>query len=379
MKQNTLLVLLALVWGMTSVFGQTGQNVKINGRIQYDYEFLKRENADQWQIMNEFRRVHLSAAGKLSEVFKYKIEINFSHAQIGFRDVYIEYVSPKWGNFAVGSKAEPTGLDMATSSKYIPFAERAMLTALQDFRWGSGLHYANHHLIDGKAGLQMALTNKGSNTEGFIDTELEKGMNFVSRFYATPIVKKDKNEVLHIGANHATRPYKDIKFRPENHMGDKYHYTVPGGIRRFETGFELAYVYGPYSVQGEYKTSRIAANDNGNYQVNGYYVMGSYFLTGENRPYKKGAFGRVKPAKDITQGGLGAFEVLARYSVMEFSEDLLLIPDNNGLPANIQNIALGLNWYLTSHVRIMYNYIITQDNHPEGNLNTHIVRFQMDF
>ena len=138
-------------------FAQQVEDLKINGRIQYDFEFLKRQNADKWQIGNEFRRVHLSTSGKLSKVFKFKIEVNFAHAQIGFRDVYIEYVNKKLGNFAVGSKAEPTGLDMATSSKYIPFAERAMLTALQDFRWGSGLHYANHHLIDGKAGLQMAL------------------------------------------------------------------------------------------------------------------------------------------------------------------------------------------------------------------------------
>ena len=379
MKKYVFISLFLMLLIFQEGYAQQMEDFKINGRIQYDFEFLKRQKMDKWQVGNEFRRVHFSMGGKFSKVFKFKVEINFAHAKIGFRDAYIEYVNKKIGNFAIGSKAEPTGLDIGTSSKYIPFMERAMLTALQDFRWGTGLHYAHHHLLDNRMGFQMALTNKGVNGEGFVDKHVEKGMNFVTRIYGLPYFNKEKKHLVHLGINYATRPYKDLKFRPENHMGEKYHYVVPGGVRRLQTGMETALIVGPFSLQGEYKTSQIAASLPGDFKVTGYYGLASFFLTGESRVYKHGGFGRVKPAKDITHGGAGAWEILVRYSVMDFSEDLVKLPDNAGLPKKVENTALGINWYLTSHLRIMYNFILTRDSHPQGNLTAHMIRFQMDF
>jgi len=354
--------------------------VKINGRIQYDYEFLKRADADAGLNGNEFRRVHLSAAGKVAKNLKYKIETSFAHGDLGFRDVYIKYTAGKYGNFAVGSIAEPTGLDMATSSKYIPFFERAMVTSMQNFRWGSGLHYENFGLFDGKATFQLALTNNGLDGGGFKDPSLEDGMNFVTRATGTLINDKDNHKVVHVGVNYANRPYSDLKFRAENHMGEdqstgKYHYVM-GGDRRTDLGFELGTTFGPLSVQGEYKTQSWDATGV-DFNMASYYAFASYFLTGEHRPYKHGAFGRVKPKNDIDNGGFGALEVLARYSTMHASDDV--ISANAGLPQDVNNITFGLNWYLNAHARVMYNYVMTDDNDALGNLNQHLFRVQIDF
>ncbi len=378
-KLNLFIVmLLSLIW-VTNVTAQEKKfkkTVKINGRIQYDYEFLKRDKADEWFNGNEFRRVHLSAAGKVSPHLKYKVEVSFAHAQIGFRDVYLKYTAGKLGNFAVGSMAEPTGLAMATSSKYIPFFERPMLTSMQNFRWASGLHYENFGLFDGKATLQMALTNNGASAEGFKDKHLEAGNNFVARITSAPV--NDGAKVLHLGLNYASRPAKDLKFRPENHMGEKYHYTFDAATGRKELGFELAGTFNNISLQGEYKTENVANDVDKDYNISGYYVMGSFFLTGEHRPYKHGAFGRVKPKKDIDNGGYGAFELAVRYSNMTPSQDV--IDGNPAMPETINNLTFGLNWYLTSHVRMMYNYVVTDDgNDVLGNLSGHLIRVQIDF
>jgi len=352
------------------------KTLKVNGRIQYDYEFLKREKSDTWFNGNEFRRLQLSVSGKISPKIKYKVEASFPHGQIGFRDVYIKYLAGDIGNFYIGSVAEPTGLEVMTSSKYISFFERAMLSSLQNFKWGSGLHYENFGLLGGKASLQMALTNNGNNAEGFKDPELEKGNNFVARITATPI--KENNKIIHLGINYASRPPKDLKFRPENHMGSKYHYVFPGATGRQETGFELAGEINNISIQGEYKMENVDNELNMDFNMTGYYAMASYFITGEHRPYKHGAFGRVKPIKDIDNGGYGAFEVLLRYSNMTASQDVANL--NPGLPKEINNITFGLNWYLTSHARLMYNYVITDDqNKLLGNLSGHLIRVQIDF
>ena len=354
------------------------KSLKVNGRIQYDYEFLKRDKAEDWFNGSEFRRVHLSAAGKISPSIKYKVETSFAHAKIGFRDVYIKYLNKNIGNFAVGSMAEPTGLDMATSSKYIPFFERAMLTSMQNFRWGTGLHYENFGLLDGKLGVQMAYTNNGSNSAGFLDKNLENPQNFSARLSSAPIFNKDNHTLLHIGVNYATRANKDLKFRAENHMGGKYEYTFPDAKKRNTLGVEFAGNYKSISLQGEYKTMTLTNDINKDYKMNSYYVMGSYFVTGEHRPYKNGAFGRVKPKKDIDNDGFGALELLVRMSNMTASSDV--VDANMGVAKQVNNVSVGLNWYLTAHARLMYNYIMTDDkNDTLGNLKGHLLRFQIDF
>jgi len=357
--------------------------VKINGRIQYDFEFLKRADEDNWFNGNEFRRVHLSAAGSVAKNLKYKIETSFAHGNLGFRDVYLKYTASKYGNFAVGSLTEPTGLDMATSSKYIPFFERGMLTSLQNFRWGSGIHYENFGLLDGKASLQMAYTNNGLNNLGFKDASLEDGMNFIVRATGTVLNNKEKNQIVHLGVNFDSRPYRDLRFRAENHMATnqttgKYHYEFPTGDKRTDLGLELGTTFGSLSFQGEYKTQTIGTTSNADYKMASYYIFASYFITGEHRPYKHAAFGRVKPIKDINNGGFGAIEVLARYSNMNASKDVIAV--NVGLPKDINDISLGINWYLIPHARLMYNYVITDDgNKTLGNLNQHLFRVQLDF
>lgn len=351
--------------------------LKINGRIQYDFEFLKKEKSTDWFNGNEFRRLHLSIAGRVAKHIKYKVETDFAHASIGFRDVYLKYTAGKYGNFSLGSVAEPTGLDMLTSSKYIPFFERAMLTSLQNFRWGSGFHYENFKLLSGKAGFQLAYTNNAVNGDGFKDTNLEKGMNLVVRATGTPIQDIAKHQVLHVGINFANRPEKDLSFRPENHMGGKYTYEFEGADTRSELGFELGTTFGQVSVQGEYKTQSDYASGK-DYQMTSYYAFASYFLTGEYRPYKHGAFGRVKPKKDIDHGGMGAVEILARYSNMSASDDV--IADNVGSAEQVNTITAGLNWYLNSHTRFMYNYVLTDDGDEVlGNMTGHLFRFQLDF
>lgn len=354
------------------------KSLHINGRIQYDYEFLKSSQSDKWFVGNEFRRLRLSASGDISPRIKYKIEVGFPKGQVGFREVYIKYTAGEYGNFALGSMAEPTSLAMATSSKYIPFFERAMLTALQNSREGSGLHYENFKLFDNKAGFQMAWTNNGFDKSGFLDTNLADGSNFMARATFAPLNDKEQAKILHVGINFASRTYRDLKFKGENHLGEKYHYEFIGADRRTELGFELAGTLSAISLQGEYKTQSLHNDVNKTYQMSAYYAMASYFVTGEHRPYKKASFGRVKPNKPIDQGGLGALEVLLRFSNMSVSADV--VNENAGLPDQVNNITFGLNWYLTSHARLMYNYIATDNkNSILGKLSGHLLRVQIDF
>lgn len=362
--------------------------VKFGGRIQYDFEFLNQEidGADDYRVNGqEFRRVYLEAGGTIYKNIKYKAQIELAGGEIAYRDMYVKFTKLPGigGDLAFGSMAEATGLDMATSSKYISFFERSMLTNTQAFRWNSGIHYSNFGILDGKIGMQMSYSFNGDHTGGFVEKDLEDGAHFVARLTSPIYENKDQNQVVHVGVNYESRKRTEdpsdytLKFRTENHMGSKVEVDFAGLETQNDIGFELAANFGPLSFQGEYEVAGYNTVDE-DYKVNGYYAAVTYFVTGDHRGYKKGAGSRVKPFSNfcIKDGEFGALELVARYSAMDFSD----FRTENVELKSVGNITAGFNWYLNSHARLMYNYVVTNyDQQDINNMNGHLVRLAVDF
>jgi phosphate-selective porin OprO/OprP len=121
-------------------------------------------------------------------------------------------------------------------------------------------------------------------------------------------------------------------------------------------GLEAAMVKGPISLQGEYMQSRVRA-DRGDLTFDGWYVFGSWFLTGESRDYstRSGDFGAVKPRHD-----LGALELGVRLSELDLTDGWV-----KGGEERI--LTFGLNWYVNRNVRLMFNYLlIDNDENADG-------------
>ena len=147
---------------------------------------------------------------------------------------------------------------------------------------------------------------------------------------------------------------------------DSFHYT----------SIELAGVYGRWSFQGELQRLGID-RDNGpggaaypDLSFNGYYLLGSYFLTGESRNYyqRLGSFWRVAPHREFDpwgSGGWGAFEVAARVSHIDLDDEVDdLVGGVRGGVSN--NVSLALNWYFNPYVRLSLNYVHAEvDNRDE--------------
>ena len=71
--------------------------------------------------------------------------------------------------------------------------------------------------------------------------------------------------------------------------------------------------------------------------------------------------------------GWGALELAARYSSMDLSEA------HAGI---LNDITIGLNWYLNPCTRVMFNYVMgtMEDHHgEEATENTFQCRMQIDF
>ena len=177
-----------------------------------------------------------------------------------------------------------------------------------------------------------------------------------------------KGRVLHLGfwGNYFQNlDASNITFapRPESHimsgMVSTGAITTTDDLVRW--GGELAGTYGPASLQGEYVRADIDRTSSGNvttdFDFYGWYLEGSYFLTGETRNYNGGAgkFDRITPLKSLYQGGPGAWQVAVRYSGIDL--------DAGTITGGVEhNWTLGLNWYVNPYIRFMANYILVDNN-----------------
>ncbi|HEY9555031.1 OprO/OprP family phosphate-selective porin [Allosphingosinicella sp.] len=119
---------------------------------------------------------------------------------------------------------------------------------------------------------------------------------------------------------------------------------------------ELAGTLGSFHFQGEYFDFNVERTPgNGpNLDFSGYYFQSGYILTGEKRSYSanSGSYGGVTPSRpfDWRTGDWGAWEIAARYSVVDLN-------DKDILGGRQENVTLGLNWYVNNNMRFMLNYI----------------------
>jgi phosphate-selective porin OprO/OprP len=74
-------------------------------------------------------------------------------------------------------------------------------------------------------------------------------------------------------------------------------------------------------------------------------------LTGEDA-----TLGRMRPARPLGAGGLGAFEIALRYHALAIEDEafpLYMDPDDSARTA--RSVTAGVNWYLTPFARISLN------------------------
>jgi phosphate-selective porin OprO/OprP len=125
-------------------------------------------------------------------------------------------------------------------------------------------------------------------------------------------------------------------------------------------GFEFAWANGPFRVQAEYiatQVERAAARD---VAFQGGYVQAAWVINGKSPRYaldadtatEIGVFKRVQPdsGQRVSRGGIGVFELAARYSAIDLSSRDI----RGGFQ---QDVTAGLNWYPEPYIRVMTNYV----------------------
>jgi len=356
---------------------------QLGGRMMMDAAFYDK---DKTRLGNgaELRRARLFAKGTVYGDWFYKTQLDFAGNGVNIKDFYMGYEGFKAVKITLGNHKEPFSLEDLTSSKYITFMERGLPNAFAPGR-NVGISASSH----GKQwGARVGYFFDGVKNS---DSPKSQGWGLTGRAHFAPIAEKDR--VLHLGASASYRGASGdntIRFRerPESHITSTRLVdteTISDYDNQTLYGLEAAAVFGPLSLQSEYLASKVSVRTAGasDPDFNGWYVYGSYFLTGEHRPYKAGSgtFGRVKPTSIVGKGGHGAWEVAARYSSLDLSDAGIQGGEEN-------NVTVGVNWYATPNIRFMANYVRASTDptsplkYPTANnedVNIVQLRSQIDF
>ena len=177
-----------------------------------------------------------------------------------------------------------------------------------------------------------------------------------------------------------------VSSRAENALSSQFAVdTGASGVSNVDhvrqIGVEAAAAFGPASLQGEYVRADYA-RERGSPDVafSGYYAEASYFLTGESRSYdtREARFGRTKPRNpfSFSKGGWGAWQVAARYSVLDLN-------DAPVLAGELRDLTFGLKWVPHANVMLSANYIKADTDAnavtPNDSPDIWLLRTQVDF
>ena len=117
-------------------------------------------------------------------------------------------------------------------------------------------------------------------------------------------------------------------------------------------------------------TSRRSLVPDGNPSFWGGYIEAGYFLTGETRGYKNGAWDRTKVLKPFSKGGMGAFQVNGRVDYLDLDSGKLHEGCTNNFATGVctarsinytrggkqLGLQAGLTWIPEDYVRVLLNY-----------------------
>jgi phosphate-selective porin OprO/OprP len=212
-------------------------------------------------------------------------------------------------------------------------------------------------------------------------------------------------DVLSPGSNAGAYNTLNFQDRPEIRV-DGTRLISTGGIAAksaFMYAFDAGANFNNFYVGGEYanfdarrrSTLAAPANNADTPNFSGWYLEGSWVLTGEPKSYtvsatnnEVGGFGAPKVSAPFSWSGdsWGAWELTARYSDTDlnwrstFGAGSLYPTFQGGINGGDERIvALGVNWYLNNNVKLQLNDLITSVDRFTSTTHDHAHDASQDF
>lgn len=357
--------------------------LKIGGRILVDATRISGDptidSLSETGWVGGARQVRLDFTGTVGKRVYYRMQVDVTgESETDFspsaylKDFFVGITGlGPLGRLEAGILKEPISMGVLTSGLNLDFLERGLPTIMAP-SFNTGLTFRNE-ILDDKVSWTLGIF-RGQN-----DSDNSSAVDIVGRLAGLAWKDEEKGRFLHLGAAYKLEVgdfEQRYRARPETNWGD--HWIDTGDIAADHShlvGLEVAGLWDSISFQAEWLSSWIGQPGGPTLHFWGLYGQVSYFLTGEQRYYRErlGVFGRVRLNDNFSlrDRTCGALELTARYSYLD-------LDDRAVLGGRLSDLTFGLNWYLQSNLRVMFNYTWARLN---GMNNGSIVgtRFQIDY
>ncbi|MEZ6137267.1 MAG: porin [Pirellulaceae bacterium] len=332
-----------------------------------------------------FRRIRMEFSGDMPDNMLWRMQMDFNNPSTPeYKDIYFGWKNlPGNNTLLLGNQKRPIGLDHLNSSRHNVFMERPFV--VESFnedarRIGVAMYgHSDDEVVNWRYGVYNL---ENTSTSGrYIGDSLQLGG--YARLAATPwyddasggrgyfhwalsgaVAKPDGDAFAGDTNSNEGR----FRTRPLARSNSRWLDTgrIPGADTYELLGVESVLNLGRFQLTGEYIANFLQRDNTtpGTGQdvfFHGFYVYGSYFLTGEHMPWERtsGTLDRVKPFEnfflvDRLKGGrgrgLGAWQVAARYDYLDLTDE-----DIGGGVG--QSYTLGLNWFWTPYSKVQTNLI----------------------
>ncbi|HUJ12044.1 MAG TPA: porin [Verrucomicrobiae bacterium] len=344
--------------------------LRLRGQVQADSRWYLYDSARNGTDTFLMRRARPIVEGTLFRDFDFRLMPDFGNDTTALYDAYVEWKYLPWLKVRAGKFKPPVGLEQLQEDQYTLFTERAFPTDLVPNR-DIGVQLRGD-LWDGVVQYQAGVFNGvADGVNGGLDNNDSK--DFEGRIFFEPFKKTkiDPLEGLGLGiagtvgdqdGSTTSASVPSFKTPGQNTFfkylsGTTLANTTYGHGQRVRVSPQGYYYWGPFGLLAEYvfseqEVQKGAATDH--LRNAAWQAAGSVVLTGERASYRG-----VTPRRpfDLKNGGWGALELAARYSVLRIDPEAF--PTFASIDSSAQEArawAVGLNWYLNRNVKFVLDY-----------------------
>lgn len=271
------------------------------------------------------------------------------------------------GTLTIGKMKEPYVYEMVGDAANLPQSERLLSPFFKSRNVGVQVSRAS---ASQRATIAVGVYNDWLFSDEDLD---ESGTDFAARVTALPVWEAEGARYLHVGASvryyGADQDRLQMRGRPATNVSDYYVDTGKfDGDHSWNTGVELLWNVDGWSLLGEWVTASVSSREYGDPDFQGWYVTGSWVVTGEHRPYdRKAAYAR----RVLPQGPWGAWEVIGRYGRVDLNDGAMRAGAMDGW-------WIGFNWWATNRWKfgMAYGNIDLDRFDVTGNTQTFLTRLQ---
>ena len=350
--------------------------LRITGQLQADYRaYVDRPDTTDIDTFL-VRRARLGIEATMFDYYEFRLLPDFAGTSAGtlITDAYLNIHYVDEIQFEAGKFKQPVSYEQLIQDRYVPFMERSMIDQLVPARdVGAMIH--GHKLFEDRLEYAIAVSDGEINSTG---SDSNNGKDVNARIAFRPFNSPDGGflRYLEFGVSGGWGVENEALNTTTNPITYKTPATVPwfsykSGVTadglRTRLSPELVYYYRSLGFAAQYykeeqELQATPATAIQNVQIDGFYVMGSYLLTGEERTdYTQ----QIEPLRSFDPHCPaccpGAWEVLYRVSRLHvdsgvFQTGAAQLADPTKYSPGATETTLGFNWYLNKWVRTQFNW-----------------------